>query len=136
MMTKHNIAHAFILILSVLAVNVQAQAKGMVTYTPGLIEEKLEAGDVLLVDYAATWCSTCAKQMRVLTELRNENEEYDEKITFIKVDWDDFESHEVTTSRNIPRRSTLLLLKGEQELGRIVAGTSKEEIKALLDLAL
>jgi thioredoxin 1 len=35
----------------------------------------------------------------------------------------------------IPRRSTLVLLKGREELGRIVAGTSKAEIKSLLDKA-
>jgi len=28
------------------------------------------------------------------------------------------------------------VLKGDKELGRIVAGTAKEEIKALMDLAL
>jgi hypothetical protein len=37
---------------------------------------------------------------------------------------------------NIPRRSTLVVLKGDQELGRIVAGTRKGDIKALLDRAL
>jgi thioredoxin 1 len=37
---------------------------------------------------------------------------------------------------NIPRRSTLVVLKGNKELGRIVAGTAKDDIKALMDLAL
>jgi hypothetical protein len=37
---------------------------------------------------------------------------------------------------NVPRRSTLVVLKGDQEPGRIVAGTAREDIKALMDLAL
>ena len=37
---------------------------------------------------------------------------------------------------NIPRRSTLVALEGGQEIGRIVAGTSKAEIPALFDTAL
>jgi len=103
-------------------------------YTPGLIEEKLAAGETVFVDYFATWCSTCARQERIVKELRAAHPEFDENISFVKVDWDTYSSHEVTTSRNIPRRSTLVLLRGEEELGRIVAGTGSDEIKALLDL--
>ncbi|MEM0944270.1 MAG: thioredoxin, partial [Pseudomonadota bacterium] len=51
-------------------------------------------------------------------------------------DWDDFKGHSVTTSRGIPRRSTLLVLRGDQELGRIVAGTSQSQIKGLMDRGL
>jgi hypothetical protein len=36
----------------------------------------------------------------------------------------------------IPRRSTLVVLRGNQELGRIVAQTGRDEIKALMDTAL
>lgn len=105
-------------------------------YTPGLIEEKLAAGNIVLVDYAATWCSTCKRQERVIKDLRAENPDFDQHISFVRVDWDDFGKHEVTTSRKIPRRSTLILLKGEEELGRIVAGTNPEDIKGLLELGL
>ena len=105
-------------------------------YTPGLIKEKLAAGDVVLVDYAATWCSTCKRQERVINELRVQVPDFNQHISFVRVDWDAFGRHEVATSRKIPRRSTLILLKGEEELGRIVAGTNRDEIKDLLDLAL
>ncbi len=37
---------------------------------------------------------------------------------------------------SIPRRSTLVVLQGDKELGRIVAQTGKAEIKALVDTAL
>ena len=43
---------------------------------------------------------------------------------------------ELSRMLNIPRRSTLVVLKGEQELGRLVAQTGKAEIKALMDTAL
>ncbi len=111
-------------------------ASATTDYTPGLIKKELAAGKTLLVDYAADWCSTCAKQERVLTTLRDENPAYDKNISFIRVDWDTYDLDEVTTSRNIPRRSTLILLRGDEELGRIVAGTSKAQIKELLDKGL
>ena len=105
-------------------------------YKPGLIKDLLSSGKTVLVDYKADWCSTCARQERVIKQLRQENPAYDKAITFVNVDWDEFGSHDVSKSRNIPRRSTLIILKGDQELGRIVAGTSEAEIKALMDKGL
>ena len=113
-----------------------AAANGMVDYKPGLIKQHLAAGKTVFVDYAASWCSTCARQKRVIEALRAQNPGYDQTMVFIRVDWDDYRGHEVTTSRKIPRRSTLIVLKGERELGRIVAGTGEAQIKALLDTGL
>ena len=113
-----------------------AAGANFIDYEPGLIENKLKAGETILVDYAADWCGTCKRQERIVNELRDANPLLDQQITFIRVDWDKYGSTEVATSRNVPRRSTLLLLKGEEELGRIVAGTASDQIKALLDLGL
>lgn len=100
------------------------------------ITSALRAGKTVLVDYAADWCSTCARQERIINALRQSNPDYDANIVFVRVDWDDFGRAPVATSRNIPRRSTLIVLHGNQELGRIVAGTREAEIKALMDRAL
>ncbi len=105
-------------------------------YKPGLIKQALEKGQTVFVDYAATWCSTCARQERVIKALREANPKYNTAMKFVKVDWDTYSGHEVTKSRSIPRRSTLIVLRGDKELGRIVAGTSEEKIKSLMDKAL
>ena len=115
---------------------VAAFAADFVSYKPGLIKSSLKAGKTVLVDYSATWCSTCKRQARVIKALREENPAYDKSMTFIKVDWDTYKRKNVTTSRSIPRRSTLLVLRGGKELGRIVAGTSTSKIKALMDKGL
>lgn len=111
-------------------------AEGSLDYQPGLIQTALGEGKTVFVDYSAAWCGTCARQERVVNQLRDGNPAYDANIIFVRVDWDDFKRHEVTTSRNIPRRSTLLVLRGDQELGRVVAGTSEADIKALMDTGL
>ncbi|MCR9138303.1 MAG: thioredoxin family protein [Alphaproteobacteria bacterium] len=110
-----------------------AMASETLDYAPGLIKQALADGKTVFVDYAADWCSTCARQERVISALREQNPQYDQAMVFVRVDWDDYRRHEVSTSRNIPRRSTLIVLRGDQELGRIVAGTATGAIKALMD---
>ena len=100
------------------------------------IRAALKAGKTVFVDYAADWCSTCAVQERVIGSLRASNPDYDANIVFVRVDWDDYGNAPVARDRNIPRRSTLIALKGNKELGRIVAGTSEADIKKLMDRAL
>lgn len=105
-------------------------------YTPGSAEAAMDEGKIVLLDFWASWCSTCAAQERVLAALKAENPTYEEKIVFYKVDWDLYAKDSLAKDLRIPRRSTLVLLKGRKELGRIVAGTSKADIQALLDMAL
>lgn len=107
-----------------------------VDYTPGLIEAALEKGKTVFVDFAADWCSTCHRQERVINAIREANPAYDDAMIFVRVDWDKYGQDDVAVFRNIPRRSTLIVLKGEEELGRIVAGTSEADIKGLMDKGL
>ena len=71
----------------------------------------------------------------MLRKLRESYPKYNKSITFVLIDWDTFKHHDVTTSRNIPRRSTMVLIKGGKEARRLVAQTSERKIKALLDEA-
>ncbi len=105
-------------------------------YTPGAAEAAMDAGKIVLLDFWASWCSTCAAQERVLAALKAENPAYEQTIVFFIVDWDEHGQGDLSKTLNIPRRSTLVALKGREELGRIVAGTGRDEIKALLDTAL
>ena len=106
-------------------------------YEFGLINERLDAGDTVFLDYKASWCGTCKAQGRVLDALKSENPAYEQHITFINIDWDTWAGTEVVTSLNVPRRSTLIALSPDRaEIGRIVAGTSRDEIKGLMDAAL
>jgi thiol-disulfide isomerase/thioredoxin len=113
-----------------------AQAAETLEYTPGLVKERLAAGETVFVDFKADWCTTCRAQERVIGALRGENAAYDDAITFINVDWDQHGRGELARELNIPRRSTLVVMKGEAELGRLVARTSRRDIQGLMDTAL
>lgn len=113
-----------------------AVAEDRVFYTPGLAEDAMKAGKVVFLDFWTNWCSTCAAQDRVITDLRQGNPAYDAAITFITVDWDQYSDGDLARNLGIPRRSTLVAMKGTVEIGRIIAGTSKADIRALMDAAL
>jgi len=118
-----------------LAMPLAARAETL-AYTPDLLEDRLAAGETVFLDFKASWCGTCKAQGRVLAALKGENPDYEANVTFIDVDWDTWKDDMIVAEMNIPRRSTLVVLKGDEELGRIVAGTGRDEIKALMDTAL
>lgn len=126
------------LLLSVPALLLAAPARAddRTFYTPGMAEAAMKAGDVVILDFWASWCTTCAAQERVIAALMAETPAYGASIKLIVVDWDAYGDGDLSRALKIPRRSTLVALKGNQEIGRIVAGTGKAEIKALFDAAL
>ena len=107
-----------------------------IDYTPGLVTTRLAAGETVFLDFSATWCSTCRVQANIIKDLQAKNPAYLERVTFVSIDWDTYANDPLTKSLNIPRRSTLVVLKGSKELGRIIAGTSPKEIQKLMDIAL
>lgn len=123
---------ALLLVPSLVSANSFAHLN-TIEYKPGFVKQALDQGKTVFIDYYTTWCSTCARQARIIGGLRQDNPAYDQHIMFVQVDWDIYSGHEVSTSRNIPRRSTLVMLRGDKELGRLVADTNPHNIKALLD---
>jgi len=106
------------------------------TFKPGLVKRELAAGKTVFIDFYTNWCTTCRSQKRTIDALKSANPAYEENVVFIGVDWDQYANSNLARGLNIPRRSTLVVLKGDQELGRIVAGTRKSAIEALMDTAL
>ena len=105
-------------------------------YEEGILKSLLFEEKTVFLDYGTDWCITCASQKRTINALREEVSDYDKLIIFIYVDFDLYKEEPIVTDRKIPRRSTLVLLKGNKELGRLVAETSRRKIKDLLDIGL
>ena len=126
----------FILSAAALGVAGPAFAASGVDYTPGLVQRELDAGKTVFIDFYTDWCTTCRAQQRVISALKSENPDYEANISFVSVDWDKYRNSDLARGLNIPRRSTLVVLRGEEELGRIVAGTRQSAIRELMDTAL
>ena len=71
----------------------------------------------------------------MISQLRDANAGYDQKIAFVYVDWDKHARSPVSRDLGIPRQSTLVMMTDKGEVGRIVAQTGTSEIQGLLDKA-
>jgi thioredoxin 1 len=121
--------------LAALSVTRPASAAAQfVDYTEASLAELAASGQPYLIDFFATWCSTCAAQERVLNGLAGENPAY-AAIPIVRVDWDEHSRGDLVRQMAIPRRSTLVMMRGTTELGRLVADTRRGAIAGLLDLA-
>ena len=124
-----------VLAIGSLLVVAPASALTATNYTPASLAAAQASGKPFLIDFFATWCTTCKAQERAIEGLIEENPAYGD-IPIIRVDWDENERGELVRAMGIPRRSTLVVMAGETELGRLVAATGRDQIAALLDLAL
>ena len=107
-----------------------------IEYTDGVVKQALAEGKTVFIDYTTAWCSTCNAQKSVINAALKDNPAYDENILFVTVNWDEFSRKPIAVDYNIPRRSTLIVLKGDEELGRNVANPRAADVKELLDIAL
>ena len=57
-------------------------------------------------------------------------------VTVMRVDWDEHRGGEFVAQLSVSRRSTLVMFKGGQEVGRVVAKTGRADIDALFQAAL
>jgi len=106
-----------------------------IEYTPEAYQAALDSGEPLLVGFHAEWCSTCRTQERAISQLMKDNEKY-ASVKVISVDWDVHGRTEFAKALRIPRRSTLVMFNGGEEVGRVVAQTASSAIEDLFKAAL
>ncbi len=125
---------AFVLVL--LAPLGAHASEDTVPYSDKAVEATLAQGRAVLLEFSADWGGTCRRQIRVIKALRAANSAYNDKITFVYVDWDKYSRAPVSKQHKVFGRTTLVMLKGEGEIGRLYSETSEARIKGLLDKAL
>ncbi|WP_035873255.1 thioredoxin family protein [Cucumibacter marinus] len=125
---------ALALILAFAAIPLAFANYSYTDYSEDVLAAAEASGEPYLLDFYATWCTTCRAQERVVEGLYASDSKYN-AIKVIRVDWDTYRRSQLVADLQIPRRSTLVLFKGETELGRIVAQTGEGEIRGLLDKA-
>jgi len=101
------------------------------SFTQARFEALQSEGALVLVDVAASWCPTCAKQKAVLERYRAERPNVD--LHILRVDFDDQKNW--VKHFKAPRQSTLLLFRGAEQVWFAVAETRAEVIFRAIDEA-
>ena len=57
------------------------------------------------------------------------------QVSVMRVDWDTFRDDAIVRELGVPRRSTLIMFRGGEEIGRVVARTSAQDIEPLFQAA-
>ncbi len=91
----------------------------------------LKADKPVLVDLWAPWCKPCLMVAPILDEL---SDEYDGRVSFVKVDID--QNPKTPAKYGVMSIPTLLIFKKGEPVSHLVGVRPKEELKKSLDATL
>lgn len=101
-------------------------------YTPDALAAAQKSGKPVLVEVSAPWCPTCKAQKAVFAEL----DKVEKYKAFQKIEVDFDSQKDALKALSAKMQSTLIVFKGDKEVGRLVGETKREAIEALLSKAL
>ncbi len=132
MPTSFGFAARFALAFSFLAASSIAAAAEPRPYDATSFNTAQAAGKPILVEIHADWCGECRMQKRVLDKLSDEAPYA--SLVRLRVDYD--RQKDGVRQFGAKKQSTLVVYKGDKELGRAVGITSEDKIRSLVDKAL
>ncbi|HJZ66591.1 MAG TPA: thioredoxin [Blastocatellia bacterium] len=94
-------------------------------------QEVLKSSQPVLVDFWAEWCHPCKALAPTVEKLAAE---YEGKARVVKLNVDD--NNQTGMQYGVRGIPTLILFNAGQEVGRLVGGTSKDNISRLIERAL
>ena len=115
-----------------LAAAIPAFAFQATKFTPAALADAQKTGKPVLVEVHAPWCPTCKAQAPILDKLLGS-----EKFKAFQILAVDFDSQKTDLNAlKVNMQSTLIVYKGDKEMGRSVGVTDAAAIEALLAKAL
>jgi len=100
-------------------------------YSAAALATAQKADKPVVLQFHADWCSTCRAQDKVLEKLKAEP---GLDVTVLKVNFDT--EKDLKKKYKIQTQSTMVVLRGEKERGRLVGDTTEAGIRAALKSAL
>lgn len=116
------------LVVGAMQLTARAETAGWEIYDETEFMMAQGKGKTIIVDVYADWCPTCRAQAPILEELRQERQSGD--VLFVKVDFD--EEKDFLRQHRIPRQSTVLVFRGEDEVARSIAETNRDRLRSVI----
>ena len=98
------------------------------TFNKKLFDKAQSEGKVVVVSSWIKYCTSCAGQMKILNNAKNEGELLD--ISFDNIEYFSFDvtNKEIANLLNVQYQTTLLIFKDNKEIYRSVGETTKDLI--------
>ena len=119
-------------IIQLLIINPSISMEKETTFNKKLFDKAQSEGKVIIISSWIKYCSSCASQMRVLNQAKNEGKLLD--VNFQNIEYFSFDvtNKEIAELFNVKFQTTLLIFKDNKEVYRSIGETSKDLIyKAL-----
>lgn len=85
-------------------------------------QEVIETGEVVFVDFYATWCKPCKMMSPIIEEIAKEHKD----VKFVKIDID--KNEELAIKYNVMSIPTMLIIKNGEVMKTFMGVTNKENI--------
>ena len=93
-------------------------------------DEVIRSGQLVFVDFWATWCRPCMMMGPIVEELA---EEYDGRVIVAKMNVDDPGVGDICGRFGITNIPNMKLFKNGVEVGNVVGAVPKATVKAVID---
>lgn len=93
------------------------------------LQEKIAAGNLILIDFYAEWCGPCKQISPILDELAKES---GDQYEIYKVDVDKDEAREFLMEQQVMSIPTVVFFKGGKRVDAFVGLQDKETIKSMI----
>ena len=121
------IKRILILTICIFAFSANAMEK-KTTFDQELFNKAQSEGKVIVISSWIEYCSSCAKQMKILQTAKKEGELSDIKFDNIEYFSFDVTNEEIANLLNVQYQTTLLIFKDNKEIYRSVGETTKDLI--------
>ena len=125
-----------IFIVQLFIVNPSISIEKETTFNKKLFDKAQSDGKVVIVSSWIKYCSSCASQMKVLNNAKNDGKLFDIKFDNIEYFSFDVTNKDIANLLNVKFQTTLLIFKNNKEIYRSLGETSKLKIYKALEKSL
>ena len=115
-------------IIQLFIVNPSISMEKETTFNKKLFDKALSEGKVVIVSSWIKYCSSCASQMKVLNNAKNDGKLFDIKFDNIEYFSFDVTNKDIANLLNVKFQTTLLIFKNNNEIYRSLGETTEDLI--------
>ena len=120
--------YLYLFIIQLFIINSSISMEKETTFNKKLFDKAQSEGKVVIISSWIKYCSSCASQMRVLNQAKNEGKLLD--VNFQNIEYFSFDvtNKEIAELFNVKFQTTLLIFKDNKEVYRSLGETTEDLI--------